>query len=297
MRFPLPLAPGARIRVVAPSGPFDADLLARGVARLSERYEVLLDVPPPELRDGYFAEGDEHRLARFQSALDAEDASAILLARGGYGLARLVPRLDFSRFLAAPRWFVGFSDGTVVHQALNSCGVASLHAPNGTTLANAAEEDLEALIAALEGRPALLRCTPAPEVAVEGPLLGGNLTVLFAEAASGRLAPARGALVLLEDVSETSYRVDRMLTALRDRGFFDGARGVLLGDFTDCSPGKFEVPVERVLEGLADLGIPVLRGLPVGHGDRNAPLVLGAWTRVDGARGVVGQTLEGPDSK
>ncbi len=296
MRFPRPLIPGSRVRVVASSGPFDVDLLNRGIARLSERYQVAFDAGLPSRRTGFLAGSDEERTAELQTALDDPSLEALILARGGYGLGRILPRLDFSRFLREPRWFVGFSDATVLHSALNTLGVGTIHGPNGTTLATAREEDVSGLFDALEGRLVSLAFETKGSVrttaSLEGRLFGGNLTMLFSEAASNRLKAPEGAVVLLEDVGETSYRVDRMLTALLDRGYFDAARAVLLGDFTECSSGKFGVPVETVLdERLGRLGIPLVRGVPVGHGTRNASLVLGASTRVDLDRGRLEQQL------
>jgi muramoyltetrapeptide carboxypeptidase len=111
----------------------------------------------------------------------------------------------------------------------------------------------------------------------EGRIFGGNLTVLFAEAAAGRLHIPDGSILLLEDVNETSYRIDRMLTALLDGGHLSCASGVLLGDFVDCSAGKFDVPVSDVLLGrLARLGVPISGDFPSGHGRRNRPLLLGS---------------------
>ena len=121
-----------------------------------------------------------------------------------------------------------------------------------------------------------------------GPLVGGNLTVLFTCAAARRLAIPDGAILFLEDVGEAPYRVDRMLSALLVSGTLDGVAGVLLGDFTDAPPGRHGVPMEAVLrERLALLGVPVLAGFPAGHGARNVPLHLGMPAALDGTGGIV----------
>lgn len=286
LAIPRPLAPGDLIRVVAPSGPFDSELLERGIRRLSP----FRPVESPTLhrqRQGFLAGTDDERLDELQLALDDPRVRAILIARGGYGLSRIAPRLRLDRLREDPPWLIGFSDATVLHLLAYEAGVCSVHGPNGTTLADASQEDLERLLALLSGRRAspIAGLAPMNSVSssqVEGPLFGGNLTVLFAEAASGRLRVPDGALLFLEDVTETSYRVDRMLTGLAQAGHFDRAAAILLGEFTGCSAGKFGVATEDVLaERLSTLPLPVLAGLPVGHGNRNSPLLLGGLARLD----------------
>jgi muramoyltetrapeptide carboxypeptidase len=121
-----------------------------------------------------------------------------------------------------------------------------------------------------------------------GPLIGGNLTVLFACAAAGRLSVPSGAILLIEDIGEAPYRIDRMLSALLSGGALDRVAAVVVGDFVDCVPGRYGVPAESVLrERLAELRVPVVAGAPIGHGRRNDPVVLGANARVDAGAGTV----------
>ncbi len=282
VKRPPPLCPGAKISVVAPSGPFDDDVLRAGLSQLG-RYQLSV---PDDLwgrRDGFFAGGFDRRLQELQAALDDPSCAAILLARGGYGIAPLLPHLDWSGFDRASKWFVGFSDGTALHAELSAKGLMTLHAANATTLARATPDELEEVIAVLEGRD--LQTFSELDVlspgTAEGTLFGGNLTVLFAEAAAGRLRIPSGAVLFLEDVTETSYRVDRMLTSLFAGGHLSHLSGVLLGEFLDCSPGKFDVPTQDVLcRNLGALNIPVFSGVPSGHGACNRPLLLGASARM-----------------
>lgn len=275
-RLPPPLEPGARIAVVAPSGPSDPTLLEAGLILLRQRYDVRVLPRLAERRRGFLAGSDEERARELQEALDDPDLGAIWIARGGYGLARILPRLSFARFALRPRWIVGFSDATVLHCRLAELGIPSLHASNVTGLSRLPEQDLTATFEALARGETRLP-VPAEAGGIDGPVFGGNLTILFSEAASGRLKVPPGCCLLLEDVSETSYRVDRMLTALIDGGHLSSVKALLLGEFTDCSPGKFEVPVKDVLrERLEPLGRPIFFDLPIGHGARNAPIVLGA---------------------
>ncbi len=283
MIFPPFLRPGATIRVVAPSGPFDSELLNRGLERLKD-FNVVAPQGMWNRRSGFFAGTERERLAELQEALDDVSCSAILLARGGYGLGPLLPQLSWEVYRREPRWFVGFSDATVLHAHLSRSGIASIHAGNGTTLANAPESEVTALSGILQGESSqsFMGLETWSTGIAEGPLFGGNLTVLFTEAASGRLSVPPGAILLLEDVTENSYRIDRMLCALHDGRHLEQIAGVVLGEFSNCSSGKFEVSAESVLrQRLASRGIPVASGLAVGHGKQNAPIILGAHARLN----------------
>jgi muramoyltetrapeptide carboxypeptidase len=279
------LGRGSLVRVIAPSGPFDEELFSAGMARLSERYQVVFESGLDARRQGFLAGSDEERLSELNLALTEPETHAIWLARGGYGLSRLLDRLKLPRGSSPPKWFVGFSDATALHQAFSAERWSSLHAANVTGLAQLGPSDWDRTTAYLEGTGSTpLDLAPqnpeARDMSAEGavlpPVVGGNLTVLFAEAAAGRLQVPRGATLFIEDVSETSYRVDRMLTALLHGGHLDQVAALVLGDFWQCSPGKFEVPVEDVLkERLGGLSCPVFVGAGVGHAKQNAPIVLG----------------------
>jgi muramoyltetrapeptide carboxypeptidase len=282
--------PGDRVWVVAPSGPFDRTLVLRGIGFLAERYDVRFG-EGVFARDGYLAGPDDRRLAELTEALSDPDARAVIAARGGYGLARIVPALDAARLRDRPRWIVGFSDVTALHVESQRAGVASIHADNVAGLGRADAAAHGRFFAALE-TPELARTFDGLSVwrggCAEGPLTGGNLTLLFACAAAGRLRVPTGSVLFIEDVGEAPYRVDRMLTALTTSGALDGLAGVLVGDFTDAPPGRYGVPMESVLrERLAMLGVPVLAGFPAGHGARNEPLHLGLRARLDGTSGRV----------
>jgi muramoyltetrapeptide carboxypeptidase len=281
---PPALCPDDHIVVVAPSSPFDKERVRKGILWLEERYQVTYSGDLFDRDQGFLAGSDAVRLAELQAAWDHPDAKAIVAARGGYGVTRIIERLDWSRFVQRPRWLVGFSDITALHAGAVARGVAALHAMNVSNLGEADGDARAAWLGALE-EPDASRAHHGLGVLrpgeASGTLFGGNLTLLFAEAAAGHLRVPEGCVLLLEDVTETSYRIDRMLTALKSGGYFSRASAIVLGDFTECSPGRHGVPVEAVLEErLGDLGIPVISGLPVGHGQRNEPLALGFRARV-----------------
>lgn len=282
MLRPPPLRPGSLIRVVAPSSPFDRTLVRVGMAWLGQRYRVRFD-PGLFARTGFLAGDDGRRRDELNAALADPEAQAIVAARGGYGLGRIAPDLELEALVERPKWIVGFSDLTALHVEATRVGVMSLHGHNVAGLGRGDALARDAWVHALE-RPAIVRFEGLTVVHAgegEGPLVGGNLTVLFAAHAAGRLRLPPRAILLLEDVDETSYRIDRMLSALVQSGALAGVSGIVLGEFTDCFPGRYAVPTEQVLsERLGLLGVPVLAGLPVGHGRHNAPLVLGARARL-----------------
>lgn len=284
--MPPALGPGSRLHMVAPSSPFDRTLVYRGLAFLRTRYRVEFS-SGAFCRSGFLAGDDARRLSELQRAIDAPDVDAIVAARGGYGLTRLVPQLDLAPLRRHPKWLVGFSDLTALHVEAARLGVASMHAHNVAGLGRADPVAREQWTTALEAPTRRRTLTVQSWIPgrARGPLFGGNLTLLFTCAASGRLSPPPGAVWFLEDVTETSYRIDRMLTALLDCGALDSAAAVVLGDFTDCSAGLYRVEVEAVLrERLQRLRVPLAAGVPAGHGRHNVPLCLGAPAEVDGAR-------------
>lgn len=285
---PKPLEPGARVRIIAPASPFDRTLFFRGVGWLAERYRVELDDGVLE-RDGFLAGSDATRRAALDRALSDEGIAAIVAARGGYGALRITQLARWPSLRRFPKWLVGFSDVTALHVEAQRLRVCSMHAENAAGLGRGDANARRAWIDALEAplRPRVLdglACVRAGRA--EGVLTGGNLTVLFSAHAAGRLRLPDECILALEDVTESSYRVDRMLSALIQARAFDRVAGVVLGDFTDCSPGPHRVPVEAVLrERLATLGVPVAQGLPFGHGRTNVPLVFGCRARLDAGVG------------
>jgi muramoyltetrapeptide carboxypeptidase len=160
-----------------------------------------------------------------------------------------------------------------------------MHAPNLTALGRSDHETRAAWIDALESPQRARRFSGLAGLVqgrATGPLFGGNLSMLHACAAAGRLVVPRGAVLLIEDVGEWPYRIDRMLSTLRAGGYLDGLSGIVAGQFDACRAGSDGVGVDQVLaERLADLGIPIATRLPVGHGRHNAPLILGANATID----------------
>lgn len=286
---PTALRPGDRVAVVAPGGPFDRDGFEAGLRVLAERYRPVFD-EGLFARTRYLAGDDGRRLDELAAAFADESVRAIFAARGGYGSMRLLPKLraaGVARTSSKP--VVGFSDITALHLALLAVGRVSIHGPVVTQLATQPPEVAERLFRLLEstGTPAEpLAGTPLVGGVVEGALVGGNLSVLTRLLGTPYLPALDGAILLLEDVGERPYRLDRMWTHLAFAGVLDRVSGIALGEFTDCEEPGGGYGSDDVLRALAtETGLPCVGGLPIGHGALNMPVALGARVRLDGGAG------------
>lgn len=282
---------GERIEVVAPSGPVPHARFERGLRILRRTFGRNVGVAEQVgAQAGFLAGDDAMRLSALQRALGADDAGAVVAARGGYGATRLLPRLDPAPLREHPKIVVGFSDVTaLLCWVATEAGLCSLHGPVVTQLAELAPSDLDRLTTWLTGEiPPPLAAEEGTSVAggtVEGPLLPGNLEVLRSLVGTRFLPSASGCIVALEEVGEAPYRIDRALTQLLQAGFFRGVRGVVVGDLYRCeqpeAPPGAPTARDVVLERLSTLGVPVVTGFGFGHAPgRNAALPVGARVRL-----------------
>lgn len=289
LSVPPPLVRGSLVSIVAASSPFDRGRFDAGLALIEARYRTRF---APELfaREGYLAGNDDTRLAFLQDALADRETSAIVAARGGYGATRLLPRLDVAAVRRANKWLVGFSDVTALHALWTRAGVCSIHGPMVGSLADATQAVRDAWFALLERAPAPalrgLECLRPGRA--RGRLLGGNLTVLAALVGTPYMPDLRGAVLLLEDVTERPYRLDRTLTTLLQAGALEGVGGALLGQFAQCEPGPDGTTALSVLaERLGTLDIPILANAPFGHVPDNVPMLLGGEVELDAGAGTL----------
>ncbi len=278
---PPPLRAGSVVSIVAPAGRFDREELFRGLAWLAIRYRLRIDHRILD-RAGYLAGDDASRAEILSRAMTDPEVDAIVCARGGYGAMRILDELPWDAFARRPKWLLGFSDITALHLAANARGVATLHGPNVTGLGRSiTAAERASVLDALEGRPVAawtnLELAQSPSAgAVRGVVVGGNLALVEAMAAANRLVVPDGAIVVLEDVTERPYRIDRMLTSLLLGGHLARAAAIVFGDFVQCEPGADGVTVRDVLiERTRALGVPVLVGAPFGHGAPNVAFVVG----------------------
>ena len=274
--YPPALTPGDQVRVIAPAGAVPVAVVWRALGWLSQRYRVRYQ-RDLFARHGYLAGDDDRRRQELQQALLERNTAAIVCARGGYGVTRIAHQIDWRPLREHPRWVVGFSDITAIHNEVAKMGVASLHGGNVTSVGRGDRRAREALITALEAplapRRYRLECLHAGQA--HGRLFGGNLTLLQTSAAAGRLHIPTGAILFVEDIQEPPYRLDRALTSLLVGGYLREVSAVVLGQFSHCRPGRDDVTVRQIFsERLAPLGIPVAAGLPCGHELHNDPLVM-----------------------
>lgn len=290
LRRPKALRPGGRIALVAPAGPLDPQRF-EGNRRALERlgFETVAREDILE-RDGYLAGSDERRARELMEFVRDPDVDAIVCARGGYGCHRIVDRLDAKAFREAAKPLVGYSDiTTLLLWQKKQAGLLGIHGPMLEKKESLEGESGSALVRALQGTGPLPRYAGRSVVGgwAEGRLVGGSLTVCVASLGTPWEIETRGAILMLEDVTELPYRVDRMLQQLRAAGKLAGLAGVALGAFSDCDDARYpEWTVERLFrEVFGGLGVPVVMDLPFGHGGSNRPWPFGGRAALDGARG------------
>jgi muramoyltetrapeptide carboxypeptidase len=287
---PKALKPGDLVGIAAPAGPFPRDRFEAGLRRLESL--GLRTMVPRDIfrRDGYLAGSDRDRAAVFNRLAADEEVRAIVCARGGYGSMRILDLIDRNLFAARCKILIGFSDVTALLLDLyEHTSVATFHGPVVTSLAEADDATLGHLRRLLFGETAFPIELPPNKVIhpgrAEGPLLGGNLTMIVHMLAAGRLPDPAGAILFLEDTGEAPYRIDRMLVTLKQSGYLDRAAGLVFGHFQDCGPDD---ELSRALErGLADFRGPAASGLPIGHGETNLALPIGPRAVLDTRAGLL----------
>lgn len=290
--WPPALSPGARVALVAPAG------VLRGERDVAQAVENALGLGWEPVvganvlgRLGYLAGDDESRLADFQAALRDPAIDGIWCLRGGYGSMRILAGLDLEAARSRPRAFIGFSDITALHAAMGRhAGLVTFHGPVARSpLSPFSGASLRAAVASREEPCGLAPDARALRAGVaEGVLAGGNLALLAALAGTPYAPDTRGAILLLEDVGEPVYRLDRMVRQLLLSGMMDEVRAIVFGQCTDCpaEPGVGARTLDDLLVELADtLGVPCLAGAPVGHVDDQWTVPLGARATLDVAAG------------
>ncbi|TWT37413.1 putative murein peptide carboxypeptidase [Posidoniimonas corsicana] len=300
---PPPIEPGAGVALIAPASSPTAEQVEFAVHNLTDagyRPKVYRSLSEPV---GYLSGTDDVRAEEIMRAFTDDDVAAVFAARGGYGVARLLHRLDFGVIRSNPKPLIGYSDLTALHAAVDRhAGLASFHSPNAIDgLCGGGKLDapsVDAFWSAVSGRGSY--DLPVEETgatlrtlrggACEGELVGGNLAVLVGLLGT-RFEPAfAGRVLLLEDLAEAPYRVDRMLAQLRLAGRLDEVAGVILGQFTDCEADENDASPTcvQVLEHyFSDVDAPILAGFPTGHTVPNLTLPHGGRVRLDADAGRV----------
>lgn len=277
--------------MVAPSFAVDPERLEAGCAVLEAAGLELCRRDDLLASEGYLAGDDQRRAEELSGWIADPEIDAILCARGGYGAARILSRLDPAAFKRARKPLVGFSDVTalLLWQRATS-GLVGFHGPmfDGPEGPTAAE--LERLLAALRGEPLepLVGEGVVPG-SVEGPIVGGSLTLIANSLGTPWEIDTRGAILMLEEIGERPYALDRHLQHLADAGKLEAAAGFGVGHLVGCSDPKRDLPLAEtvVREFLGELGKPLVTGLPSGHRSPNLTWPMGVRARLDAGSGTV----------
>ena len=306
MIIPKPLFPGARVALLAPASAVPEEKLQPALNYVASLGLEAVVYPSCRFanRDGYLAATDADRAKDLNDAFADPSIDGIWCIRGGYGAHRLLPLLDAQKIRRNPKWFGGYSDVTALHTFLNqTCGLETYHCTMPSTEPNPDEFTLCWLKKALFGRLSGELTYPEghrPETLVSGTvtgvLCGGNLSLLAASLGTPWEIDTRGKILFLEDIGEKTYRVDGMLTQLRNAGKFRDCAGILLGAWTDCPP---EYPEKTLLlpeifrQLIVPAGKPTLADIPCGHVLPTMTLPLGRLCTLDADQGIITIQEEG----
>lgn len=235
-------------------------------------------------KDNHFAGTDDERCEDFQKALDDPKISAIWAARGGYGTVRILDKLNYTKFKKNPKWIIGYSDITALHNQVHNEGFQSIHAMMCVSLSeekNGLDETISTFKDAIFGKP-LSYTLEGSEYnrtgTVTAPLVGGNLTVLHTMLGSKTSIDVSGKILFIEEIGEYEYHIDRMLQSLKRAGYFDNCKGVIVGDITKVRKNTtaWGKPVEQlIVDALSEYDFPIAFNMPAGHERDNRAMILG----------------------
>ncbi|MFL0353060.1 LD-carboxypeptidase [Xanthomarina sp. GH4-25] len=235
-------------------------------------------------QDNHFAGTDAERCEDFQNAMDDPTISAIWCARGGYGTVRILDKLSFEKFRKNPKWLIGYSDITALHNQFHNEGFESIHALMCTSLTkdlNDIPESISTFKKAIFGEPlsyTLIGTDYNRIGTVTAPLVGGNLTILHTMLGSKTSIDTSGKILFIEEIGEYKYHIDRMLQSLKRAGYFDNCAGVLVGDMSKMRKNTtlWGTSIEQlILDALSDYNFPVAFNMPAGHEKDNRAMILG----------------------
>ena len=280
------LKKGDTVAIVAPSGVlknYNGYILK--AKELLKSWELEVVIGENVFNDnGHFAGTDNQRSADFQLALDDKAIKAIWCARGGYGAMRVIDNLNFEKYKENPKWIIGYSDITAIHNDLHNNKSESIHGIMCKSLEKIDvdnNESISLLKKTLFGEK-LSYTIEGNNYNIEGnsngQLIGGNLTLLHCLLGSESSIDTNGKILFIEDLGEYLYHIDRMLISLKRAGYFDNCKGLIVGDFTDMR--KNTTPFGRnlkelILDIVREYDFPVSFGFPAGHGEKNYPMILG----------------------
>ena len=283
---PTHLKKGDTILILAPAGKITSKESIQSGIDLAKKWGLVVTYGEHLYTiNNTFAGTDEQRLNDLQSALDNPTIKAIWSARGGYGLVRIIDHLDFTEFKKHPKWIIGYSDVTILHNKLHNLGYQTVHGqmPKTLDLKNVVQnESILSLKESLFGEKLQYKL-PSSERNRKGKgngqLIGGNLSILYSMLGSETSLDTSGKILFIEDIGEALYHIDRMLISLKRAGYFKNCKGLIVGNFQlkKNEGNKFGKTLSAiVLDAIEGTNFPVVFDFPAGHVDDNRALILGA---------------------
>jgi muramoyltetrapeptide carboxypeptidase len=282
------LREGDKVAIVSPSGVAGREVTERGIKVIEGWGLQVVAGRNLFASNAIFAGTDEQRLHDLQEALDDNTVKAIISARGGYGMSRIIDKIDFSAFTASPKWIVGFSDITVLHLWVNTLfGIATIHGemplnysnPNRTLRSAGSVREM------LFGTtvPCCWKGNAVNQADAAGIITGGNLSLLYSLAGTVARPETAGRILFIEDIGEYYYHLDRMLVSLKLAGMLDNLSALLVGSFDDMKEPKAEygkTTEEIITEIAGGAGYPIFFGFPAGHCDDNVAIRMGSKAEI-----------------
>ena len=282
-KYPDFLKEGDEVRIISPSGVIDPTLVDGAIILLASWGYKATEGMFTRNALGRFAGNEQERFTDLQQALDDPNVKAILCSRGGYGLAQIIDRIDFSRFVKHPKWVIGFSDVTILHQALLSTGIISLHSAMAKQFTElpAKAEPLVMIENILRGDIPSYKITTNKHTRSgigKGKLIGGNLSVFMGMRGTRYDLPFKNSILFIEDIGEKPYQIDRMMQNLRISGALSQLSGLLIGQFTEYEedPEMNKTLFQIIADAVKEYNYPVCYNFSAGHVDNNFPLLMGA---------------------
>ena len=288
--IPKSLLPGDKIGIVAPASPFNNNKFDNGLNVLeSFGFQTYLPEGLFE-KKGYLAGSDIHRANIFNSLFADDTVDAVFCARGGFGVLKILPLIDYELIRKNPKIFVGFSDvSALLSTVYKKCGLVTFHGPMVTTLADLDKESKASIQSVVSSCARVVMAFKNSVVikhgVCSGTVLGGNLTTLCHLLGTPYEPDFNGSILFIEEKGEAPYRIDRMLTQMKMAGCFDGLAGMILCSFEAC--GAYDEICSIAAEIIGDKDIPVVAGIEAGHGKTNITIPTGMDATLDTTDGLL----------
>lgn len=294
--FPKALKKGAKIAVISPAGAVDPSQLEKGIEMIKNRgFEPILgEHLYTKFSNGYnYAGTEQERLKDINWALNDQDISAVWASRGGYGCQHLVQHLKLKNFTENPKWYIGYSDNTVIQSYLLKKGFASIHGQTiKTSSFGVTDESYDLIFDVLKGKNlkyALKSHQLNTTGTIEGELVGGNLALIYALLGTKYSFDFKDKILFIEDIGENFYALDRMIMSLELAGVFTKIKGLIIGGMTNMGDEKENKSYEEsfdefayklISDRISKYNFPTVFGFPNGHIKDNRPLIIGGKVTV-----------------